>query len=151
MFSRRNNFTGRARTTGDDVKQLADLHTRKGSHLFNAMLAVGAMYAAKTDPSIGCHSRREKLLIAFQYYSYSIEALREAIDAVNDGAHRRLRRRGNEQVCILWTTFFLGVFEVRAVSAPRTETKTERSPFSSCTMPLAMGGNSTSYTAQQWP
>ncbi|OAA36815.1 C6 finger domain protein [Metarhizium rileyi] len=109
-FTRVNNFTGRPRTTGDEVKQLAELHSRKGSHLFNAILAVGAMYAAKLNQN--GPSKREALLVAFQHYSYSVAGLREAIDAVDFSQGPRLRRAKNQHVCILWTTFFLGLFEL---------------------------------------
>ncbi|KAH0595117.1 hypothetical protein MHUMG1_06866 [Metarhizium humberi] len=110
-FTRANNFTGRVRTAGDEVKQLADLHSRKGSHLFNAILAVGAMYAGKLNHQ-HASSKREALSIAFQHYSYSIQGLREAIDGMNLGTSPRLPRHENQRVCILWTTFFLGVFEL---------------------------------------
>ncbi|TWU77456.1 hypothetical protein ED733_006860 [Metarhizium rileyi] len=109
-FTRVNNFTGRPRTTGDEVKQLAELLSRKGSHLFNAILAVGAMYAAKLNQN--GPSKREALLVAFQHYSYSVAGLREAIDAVDFSQGPRLRRAKNQHVCIPWTTFFLGLFEL---------------------------------------
>lgn len=114
-FTRANNFTGRVRTAGDEVKQLADLHSRKGSHLFNAILAVGAMYAGKLNHQ-RASSKREALSIAFQHYSYSIQGLREAIDGMNLGTSPRLPRHENQRVCILWTTFFLGVFEVSSLT-----------------------------------
>lgn len=110
-FAARNNFTGRSRTTGDEVKQLTGLHSRRGNHLFNAMLAVGAMYAGKLNANHG-PGKRETLMIAFQHYSYSIEALREAIDAISLSAGRQLPTSQEQHVCILWTTFLLGLFEV---------------------------------------
>ncbi|KAG8413317.1 hypothetical protein J3458_012892 [Metarhizium acridum] len=83
-FTRTNNITGRVRTAGDEVKQLADLHSRKGNHLFNAILAVGATYAGKLNHQ-HVYSKREALSIAFQHYSYSVQGLREATDGMNLG------------------------------------------------------------------
>ncbi|KAG8416013.1 hypothetical protein J3459_013863 [Metarhizium acridum] len=114
-FTRTNNITGRVRTAGDEVKQLADLHSRKGNHLFNAILAVGATYAGKLNHQ-HVYSKREALSIAFQHYSYSVQGLREATDGMNLGTGPRLPRHQNQRVCILWTTFFLGLFEVSSLT-----------------------------------
>ncbi|EFY91478.1 hypothetical protein MAC_02363 [Metarhizium acridum CQMa 102] len=117
-FTRTNNITGRVRTAGDEVKQLADLHSRKGNHLFNAILAVGATYAGKLNHQ-HVYSKREALSIAFQHYSYSVQGLREATDGMNLGTGPRLPRHQNQRVCILWTTFFLGLFEPEWVALSR--------------------------------
>ncbi|KAK2608550.1 hypothetical protein QQS21_002896 [Conoideocrella luteorostrata] len=51
-------------------------------------------------------------IVAYQHYSYSIDGLREAIDASHIGTSRQPRKSQDEIVSILWTTFFLGIFEL---------------------------------------
>ncbi|KAG6117664.1 hypothetical protein E4U14_007596 [Claviceps sp. LM454 group G7] len=112
LFANSNSFTGRGRSTGDELKQLVELHSRKGNHVLQAMLAVGGMFAGRrnlTDTT----ARRETNLVALQHYSYSIAGLREAIDGLGTRSKTENRRKvQDERVCILWTTFLLGLFEL---------------------------------------
>ncbi|KAG6115649.1 hypothetical protein E4U13_002608 [Claviceps humidiphila] len=112
LFANSNSFTGRGRSTGDELKQLAELHSRKGNHVLHAMLAVGGMFAGRrnlTDTT----ARRETNLVALQHYSYSIAGLRKAIDGLATRSKTENRRKvQDERVCILWTTFLLGLFEL---------------------------------------
>lgn len=86
------------------------------------MLAVGAMYAGKLNTN-DVPAKRETSMVAFQHYSYAIEGLREAIDGIKLSPGRQGSRSQEEHVCILWTTFLLGLFEVsRAIYIEGTMT-----------------------------
>ncbi|KAG5985442.1 hypothetical protein E4U55_000004 [Claviceps digitariae] len=112
LFAKSNSFTGRGRTTGDEVKQLAELHSRKGNHVLHAMLAVGGMFADRRN-LVDTTARRETALVALQHYSYSIAGLRDAIDGLNIRPRTRQKQKvKDEHVCILWTTLLLGLFEL---------------------------------------
>ncbi|KAG5953544.1 hypothetical protein E4U53_005006 [Claviceps sorghi] len=113
LFAKSNSLTGRSRTTGDEVKQLGGLHSRKGSHVLHAMLAVGGMFAGRRNLVVDAAARRETGLVALQHYSYSIAALREAIDGLDFRSRTRQQRKlRDEHVCVLWTTLLLGLFEL---------------------------------------
>ncbi|PNY28629.1 Uncharacterized protein TCAP_01448 [Tolypocladium capitatum] len=111
MFVRRNSFTGRSRTCGDEVKTLAELHPQQASHLHHATLALGALYAVRLRAADGPGGGNSGLLAALGYYSKALSDLRLALDARGRG-----KAEGGEQeqerTCILWTTLFLGLFEL---------------------------------------
>lgn len=113
VFVLRNNFTGKGPSFGDDVKQLAGLHS--GTHLMNAMLSLGALQAVKLNQSSGA-SQRINISTALQYYALSISGLRDALAAT---AHLQAESRHT----VLWTTLLLGLFEVCqvSVSVPQLE------------------------------
>ncbi|KAG5987367.1 hypothetical protein E4U54_005026, partial [Claviceps lovelessii] len=126
LFAKSNSFTGRGRTTGDEVKQLKELHSRKGNHVLHAMLAVGGMFAGRRN-LVGAPARRETGLVALQYYSYSIAGLREALDRLEiQSGTRRQQNVQDEHICILWTTLLLGLFEARIFEISRTILYNER-------------------------
>ncbi|POR33827.1 Uncharacterized protein TPAR_05976, partial [Tolypocladium paradoxum] len=111
VFVRRNSFTGRARTCGDEVKALAELHSQQGSHLYHAMLALGALYALHLNASDGPGSRSRGLLAALGYYAKAVSDLRLALDA-QGRADWGQRQQEPQRTCILWTTLLLGLFEL---------------------------------------
>ncbi|KAG6009199.1 hypothetical protein E4U21_003052 [Claviceps maximensis] len=112
LFAKTNSFTGRGRTTGDEVKQLAELHSRRGSHVRHAMIAVGGMFAGRRN-LVDATARRETGLVALQHYLYSVTGLREAIDELEILSRTLQREKVQDQlVCILWTTLLLGLFEL---------------------------------------
>lgn len=119
VFVRRNSFTGGARTCGDEVKALAGLHSQQGSHLYHAMLALGALYAVQLQAADGPGSRGGGLLAALGYYSKAVSDLRLALDA--QGGRRQEEQR---RTCILWTTLLLGLFEVSPQARPLKQTLT---------------------------
>ncbi|KAG5930898.1 hypothetical protein E4U59_000745, partial [Claviceps monticola] len=111
LFANRNSFTGRGRSTGDELKQLAELHSRKGNHVLQAMLAVGGMFVGRRNLT-DTKARQETYLVALQHYSYSIAGLQEAIDGLATRSKTENRRKVQDaRVCILWTTFLLGLLE----------------------------------------
>lgn len=110
LFARRNSFTGKKSTCGDEVRALAGLHAGESGHLWEAMMALGAVYEARLGSEAAL--KRSQTVTALGHYARAISGLRTAIDKGMSG-----RRRGKgpapEQTSILWTTLFLGLFEVR--------------------------------------
>lgn len=86
----------------DEVKQLSGLHSN--SYLMDAMLSLGAIQAVKLNAS-DVPPRNECLATALEYYSKSIIGLRNSINSP---------RKGDDSLhnTVLWTTLFLGLFEV---------------------------------------
>ena len=114
MFSHQNSFTGRVKSGVSEVRNLNSFHSRHNGHLWNAILALGAIYAANIE-SLVSPSRRQHILSAIQYYSFAVAELRETINVQRSKAPKRQAAGGriDGQVGILWTTLFLGLFEVR--------------------------------------
>jgi hypothetical protein len=104
-FIQRNSFTGSGPSFLTDVQSLAKTSgpssSSSGAHLMNAMLALGAMQAHALDPSP--ERPRAALHFALDAYARSISDLRAAV-AEAPAPH----------AAILWSTFFLGLFEARA-------------------------------------
>ncbi|KAK1522055.1 uncharacterized protein CCOS01_09767 [Colletotrichum costaricense] len=102
IFIRKNSFTGQGPEYVADVQQLAKTCGQTGrgphNHLLDAMLALGAMQANILGAS-GCHN---SLRFALEHYLQSITSLREAV------LDSTLARKDS----ILWSTFFLGLFEL---------------------------------------
>ncbi|KAK0376355.1 hypothetical protein CLIM01_06289 [Colletotrichum limetticola] len=102
IFIRKNSFTGQGPEYVADVQQLAKTCGQTGrgphNHLLDAMLALGAMQARILGAS-GCHN---SLRFALEHYLQSITSLRGAV------LDSTLARKDS----ILWSTFFLGLFEL---------------------------------------
>lgn len=102
VFIHRNNFTGRDVSFLTGVQGLIKAgrgHLEPDSYLLNAMLALGAMQAH----SLGALQPLACLRFALEAYMRSIAQLRSAVAASSSET-----RTG-----ILWSTFFLGLYEVR--------------------------------------
>ncbi|KAK7449136.1 hypothetical protein Landi51_06215 [Colletotrichum acutatum] len=101
IFIRKNSFTGRGPQFLTDVQQLVKTCGQAGraphNHLLDAMLALGAMQANILG-ALGCHN---SLRFALEHYLQSITSLRGAV------LDSTLTRKDS----ILWSTFFLGLFE----------------------------------------
>lgn len=105
-FISRNNFTGHKIVFLNDIKNFIKTSGQQGepaSHLLSAALALGAMEVRKTLTM--SYETRYALRCALSYYTRSIKSLRETMASDFTG---KLIQRTN----ILWTTFFLGIFEV---------------------------------------
>lgn len=105
-FSKYNNLTGRkGHGLADDVKGLA--LSRRDAHLTDAMLSIGALQALKRM-SEDDERRSKYFYSAVKHYSQAVVGLKEHIRmlpaTVDD----------DRQTNILWTTFFLGLFEVES-------------------------------------
>ncbi|KAH7347253.1 hypothetical protein B0T11DRAFT_322065 [Plectosphaerella cucumerina] len=102
-FIQRNSFTGSGPSFLADVQSLAKTSgpssSSSGAHLMNAMLALGAMQAHALGPSP--ERPRAALHFALDAYARSISDLRAAV-AEAPAPH----------AAILWSTFFLGLFEL---------------------------------------
>ncbi|KAH6666541.1 hypothetical protein F5X68DRAFT_177034 [Plectosphaerella plurivora] len=103
-FIQRNSFTGGDPSFLADVQSLAKTSSpsspsspSSSTHLMNAMLALGAMQAHALDPD----RPRAALHFALDAYARSISDLRTAV------AEAPAPHAG-----ILWSTFFLGLFEL---------------------------------------
>lgn len=110
LFARRNSFTGKTATCGDEVRALAGLHAGESGHLWEAMMALGAVYEARLGGEAAL--RKSRMVTALGHYARAISGLRTAIDKGMSG-RRRGKSPAPEQTSILWTTLFLGLFEVR--------------------------------------
>ena len=93
-FLKRNSFTGSQSHFDNDIKRYVKDGPASG-YLLNSMLAVGAAYANGSNR-----------LIALRYYSKSVISLREQMSMDETIS----------QNSVLWTTMFLGLFEVSAIT-----------------------------------
>ncbi|PWI65616.1 hypothetical protein PCL_06821 [Purpureocillium lilacinum] len=109
LFARRNSFTGKTATCGDEVRALAGLHAGESGHLWEAMMALGAVYEARLGGEAAL--RKSRMVTALGHYARAISGLRTAIDKGMSG-RRRGKSPAPEQTSILWTTLFLGLFEL---------------------------------------
>ncbi|KAK1700038.1 hypothetical protein BDP55DRAFT_214581 [Colletotrichum godetiae] len=102
VFIRKNSFTGRGPSFLSDVQQLVKTsgQTMRApfNHLLDAMLALGAMQANM----LGALNCENSLRFALEHYLRSITSLRRAV------MDHALTRKDS----ILWSTFFLGLFEL---------------------------------------
>ncbi|KAJ6439335.1 lysine amidinotransferase [Purpureocillium lavendulum] len=115
LFTRHNSFTGKRATCGDEVRGLAGLHGGESAHLWHAMLALGAVYDARPGSEATDVTRRARLVVALRHYAQAISGLRAAIDGWSCGSRagrRRAPKQQQQQTAILWTTLFLGLFEL---------------------------------------
>lgn len=106
IFIQRNNFTGRERSFLVDVKSLMKVAHRPGepgSPLLSAVLALGSMQMHNLSVDA---KRHVSLRFALESYAQSISGLRDAVSSIS--GHMDVPTRAG----ILWTTFFLGLFEV---------------------------------------
>ncbi|KAK1970976.1 hypothetical protein LY78DRAFT_626758 [Colletotrichum sublineola] len=102
LFMRRNSFTGREPSFLSDVQNVVQcsgsMQKNPCLYLFNAMLALGAMHATLTgalEPQTGWR-------FAAESYMRSVAELREAVSNFSS----------SQRDTILWTTLFLGLFEL---------------------------------------
>jgi hypothetical protein len=100
LFVQRNTFVASTASYDTDIQKL--LGTESGSYLTHAVTALGALQSSKLNPS----TRKEDSYTALQAYSSSLIALQEAM--VQSNSPSRLN--------VLWTTLFLGLFEVSVPS-----------------------------------
>ncbi|OHW91978.1 C6 finger domain-containing protein [Colletotrichum incanum] len=102
LFVRRNSFTGREPFFLSDVQNLVKrsggMQQNPRHYLLNAMLALGAM---QTKP-LGTLETQKRLRFAMEFYSQSLAELREAVSNFSS----------SQRDSILWTTLFLGLFEL---------------------------------------
>ncbi|EFQ30674.1 uncharacterized protein GLRG_05818, partial [Colletotrichum graminicola M1.001] len=102
LFVRRNSFTGREPSFLVDiqnaVKSSDTIQRYPRPYLLNAMLALGAMHAAL----IGALEHQTGLRFATESYIKSVAGLREAVMSFSS----------SQRDVILWTTLFLGLFEL---------------------------------------
>ncbi|KAK2042088.1 hypothetical protein LZ31DRAFT_526848 [Colletotrichum somersetense] len=102
LFVRRNSFTGRKpcflSDVQDAVKSPSSMQLHPRSYLLNAMLALGAMHATL----VGELERQTGLRFATESYMKSVAELREVVSNFSS----------SQRNTILWTTLFLGLFEL---------------------------------------
>ncbi|OLN86677.1 hypothetical protein CCHL11_03852 [Colletotrichum chlorophyti] len=102
MFIKRNSFAGGEPSFLTDVQSLSKVASAseklKSSHLFSAMLALGAMQTHV----LGISDNRKNLQFALSSYAQSIGSLRRAVSDTSPTSRAR----------VLWSTFFLGLFEL---------------------------------------
>ena len=96
VFVQRNTFVASTAPYDTDIKRL--LGTESSSYLASAVTALGALQSSKLNPS----TRKEDTYAALQAYSSSLIALQEIM----------ARSKSPSRLHVLWTTFFLGLFEV---------------------------------------
>ncbi|KZL65451.1 C6 finger domain-containing protein [Colletotrichum tofieldiae] len=102
LFVRRNSFTGREPSFLSDVQNLVKrsggMRQNPRHYLLNAMLALGAMQTK----TIGVLEIQKNLRFAMESYLRSLAELREAVSNFSS----------SQRDSILWTTLFLGLFEL---------------------------------------
>ncbi|KAK2034484.1 hypothetical protein LX32DRAFT_634304, partial [Colletotrichum zoysiae] len=102
LFVRRNSFTGREPFFLSDlqnaVKSPSSMQLHPRSYLLDAMLALGAMHATL----VGELERQTGLRFATESYMKSVAELREVVSSFSS----------SQRNTILWTTLFLGLFEL---------------------------------------
>ncbi|KAK1989223.1 hypothetical protein LZ30DRAFT_696068 [Colletotrichum cereale] len=102
LFVRRNSFTGSEPSFLSDVQSIVkssgSMQRHPRPYLLNAMLALGAMHAALT----GALEYQPGLRFATESYLQSIAELRETVSNFSS----------SQRDSILWTTLFLGLFEL---------------------------------------
>lgn len=107
IFSLRNNFTGNGLALGGEVQRLAGLHSSE--HLLDAMSSLGCLQMVQLNqPATTCQLSGTS--VALKYYSKSICKLRVELAAPT-------QLRADSRHAVLWTTLFLGLFEVGHVPA----------------------------------
>ncbi|CAK7264365.1 hypothetical protein SEPCBS119000_000962 [Sporothrix epigloea] len=118
-FIRRNDFNGKAATVQQDLQELG--RCGPATYLRNAMLAIGAMYAANTVVSPSSSTGEGSLLsttassrrrAALEYYAAAVSGLSRALanTSCNIPPDADLRD------AVLWTTLFLGFYELMSES-----------------------------------
>jgi hypothetical protein len=105
IFVQRNSFTGRREDFRGDLVDMVG--TVKGGYLADAMLAIGAMGMGKGS-SGSSSARRGYSAAALGLYARSLRGLKQDIECGQDPS----------VTSILWTTLFLGLFEVRFPPSP---------------------------------
>ncbi|OAA35378.1 C6 finger domain protein [Beauveria brongniartii RCEF 3172] len=109
VFARRNSFSGKKHSFTDDVKQMGELQTVP--YFLNSIRALGAIQASKLAPS--CNTRlRSDTCTSYALYAQAVTGLRKSLDRQKQGLS------DTNRTALLWTTLFLGMFEVRCGDAP---------------------------------
>ena len=102
LFIKKNTFNAKLPSYDSEIRKCLGSETE--NHLLQAMLAVGALEASKSDMAtpVGSSDHRSDMYSSLVSYSSSITALRDAM--VDSSAPSRIQ--------VLWTTLLLGLFEV---------------------------------------
>lgn len=108
IFSQRNNFTGKkGQFFADEVKHLAGAHA--SPFFLDSLRALGALQAAKLLPSED-KSGNKHVYSSVVFYAKAVASLRESLEVNADKMSEAMR------TALLWTTLFLGMYEVCAAS-----------------------------------
>ncbi|CAK7207438.1 hypothetical protein SEUCBS139899_010248 [Sporothrix eucalyptigena] len=120
-FVRRNDFTGKAAAVQDDLQHLGQLGP--ATYLRDAMLAIGAMHAANSNPAAMTPTpmsltttttppRSSGHRAALEYYSAAVSGLSRTLAA----ASCNMPPDADMRDAVLWTTLFLGFYELMSES-----------------------------------
>lgn len=105
VFAQRNSFSGKSRPFTSDIKEMGELQTLP--YFLDSIRALGAMQASRLAPS--CRSRpAAETYTSYALYSQAVIGLRKSLDRQQDSMSN------SNRTALLWTTLFLGMFEVRA-------------------------------------
>lgn len=105
VFAQRNNFNGKKHLFTKDVKQMSELQT--SPYLLNSIRALGAFQASKLQASEQRGKYTGDAYSGYVFYSQAVAGLRQSLDG-----HQKTFSQSN-RTALLWTTLFLGMFEVR--------------------------------------
>lgn len=102
LFIRKNTFNTQYPSYDAEIREV--LGTETENHLVQAVLAVGALEASRSNAtrSAEASTHRSDLYHGLTSYSSSINALRDAMKCSGDPS----------RIQVLWTTLLLGLFEV---------------------------------------
>ena len=103
VFSRRNNITGKKEHFADDVKHLSGSHAAQ--FFLDSLRALGALQAAKLLPREDAR-RRNHVYSSVVFYAKAVASLRESLEMSQD------TMSDSKRTTLLWTTLFLGMYEV---------------------------------------
>lgn len=103
VFARRNSFSGKTRLFTEDVKQMGEL--QRLPYFLNSIRALGAIQAHKLALSCQSHQTGDAYT-SYALYSQAVFGLRKSLDRQKHGMS------DSNRTALLWTTLFLGMFEV---------------------------------------
>lgn len=104
VFAQRNDFNGKNRLFTHDIKQLSELQT--SPYFLNSIRALGALQASKLLPPNRTAGSLGNTYTSYALYSQAVIGLRKSLDR-----HQNKMSQSN-RTALLWTTLFLGMFEV---------------------------------------
>lgn len=106
VFAQRNNFNGKKHMFTKDVKQMSELQT--SPYFLNSIRALGAFQASKLQASEQRGKYTGDAYSGYVFYSQAVAGLRQSLD----GQQKTFSQ--SNRTALLWTTLFLGMFEVRS-------------------------------------
>jgi hypothetical protein len=120
-------FLGDHNFFGTDNMGLGIIASLRRNHasLQNAILAVALLHASRKSQPVSSQHQRKICLVALHTYQQSLICLQQDLDA---------KLILNDDAC-LWSTFFVGIFEVRSPSLVKPSPNADSfAHYSLCTM-----------------